>query len=553
MPVHCELRDAKYRICETNGKISKTANGKPRDGGGHATETQCKKQARAMNANLSTASLVRPLHLNMQEPSSPVEIIYAGTFHLADRNRRLEVSEEMIDQMVANFSTLDGPDRVAINVNHNADASTLSEARAVGWLQSIYPLRQSVDGQDRYSLMGVPTWTEDAAEAIGADQFKYLSAEIHFTATDTLTGEEVGCRLGGLALTNIPAIPKLAPICLTREDQQLKVELTVLRLSERSLDEHADMVIGAFFRRFCDSNIEMYSVADLYSDHLIVEVSTGAIITGSEDPGAAKTEFYRVDYLATDTKVDFEDREKWILVEHVYQPVQQYTAQTPITLTANTTSSKPAANSGKPKDVTHMDETKIRELLGLSADADLEKELAALKARPTQEQFDAVNAELEALKTAPPSNDLNEAREQVVTLSQRAQVYEQETKNLATQVEELRQERAQRQAEDRISLAQRAGKITKAELDAEDGFMRSLAVKDATTFDKIMATRPSRPELFRELGSDQDKPAATLEVLFELIQAKQAATPDLSYDDARTQVFVERPDLKALTLKKREV
>lgn len=49
MPVHCELRNKKWRIIEPDGKIATTKLGKARDGGGHPSKVKCEKQMRAIN------------------------------------------------------------------------------------------------------------------------------------------------------------------------------------------------------------------------------------------------------------------------------------------------------------------------------------------------------------------------------------------------------------------------------------------------------------------------------------------------------------------------
>lgn len=41
MPVHCRDLGGKYRICESNGAISVTVNGKAVDGGGHESRDKC--------------------------------------------------------------------------------------------------------------------------------------------------------------------------------------------------------------------------------------------------------------------------------------------------------------------------------------------------------------------------------------------------------------------------------------------------------------------------------------------------------------------------------
>ena len=51
MPVSVRRINGKFRIVEPGAGISTTPNGKPRDGGGHATRSQALAQMRAMNAN----------------------------------------------------------------------------------------------------------------------------------------------------------------------------------------------------------------------------------------------------------------------------------------------------------------------------------------------------------------------------------------------------------------------------------------------------------------------------------------------------------------------
>lgn len=49
MPAKVEKRGDKYRVVEPSGKLVKR-NGKPVDGGGHATRAKAQAQARAINA-----------------------------------------------------------------------------------------------------------------------------------------------------------------------------------------------------------------------------------------------------------------------------------------------------------------------------------------------------------------------------------------------------------------------------------------------------------------------------------------------------------------------
>jgi hypothetical protein len=52
MPVKCVKRGNKYRIVGSNGGIKTTTKGTPVDGGGHASASNCTRQARAINANI---------------------------------------------------------------------------------------------------------------------------------------------------------------------------------------------------------------------------------------------------------------------------------------------------------------------------------------------------------------------------------------------------------------------------------------------------------------------------------------------------------------------
>lgn len=55
MPVCTEKINGKWRIVNcVSRKVEKNENGKPLDGGGHATKDQCIKQAAAINRKYSS-------------------------------------------------------------------------------------------------------------------------------------------------------------------------------------------------------------------------------------------------------------------------------------------------------------------------------------------------------------------------------------------------------------------------------------------------------------------------------------------------------------------
>ena len=87
-----------------------------------------------------------------QANGAPAECLYVGVFTLSDRGQVLEVTEEMIDQIVRNFNTLGESGRIPISVNHHTSAGTLAEARAVGWVVRLFKRTEG----DRISLMMEP-------------------------------------------------------------------------------------------------------------------------------------------------------------------------------------------------------------------------------------------------------------------------------------------------------------------------------------------------------------------------------------------------------------
>ena len=57
MPVKVQKRGDVYRVIEADsGRIAKTMNGNPRDGGGHGDRDKAMRQARAMNMAIAKKS-----------------------------------------------------------------------------------------------------------------------------------------------------------------------------------------------------------------------------------------------------------------------------------------------------------------------------------------------------------------------------------------------------------------------------------------------------------------------------------------------------------------
>lgn len=597
------------------------------------------------------------------EPNGkPVEVIYCGTFHLADRGQVIEITEAQIDQMVANFAGMEESGRIPVTVNHAGNSGILEEARAVGWLVG---LGKKQDG-DRCSLMATPHWLEDAREAIDAGQFQFVSAEIVWNDTNTLTGEAVGCHLCGLSLTPYPAIPQLDPIELSRQTTPTKVQQAVARF--KSLFDQIDEIAAAFYAKFPDTNLTRYYLIDL---------DEAAVYAERNKEGEGK-KCFRVPYLIGTGGVDFAAETAWVEVVRSWQPASQYTAAGRIAefkaIPAHTPPKAPdgmswdaaaakthlkdwsttdgemdmakyrtgfgwidaeapdmmgscklphhdivdgtfvvvragmiaAANalqggrggveipSGEVAGVrrhlaTHynqfgmdppwagsaaksgtqlskekvMDE--LRKLLGLAEDADVEAAVAALVAdlAAVKQQVESLTAEKGTLesqiadlstqaetKVAEAEAALTAVRTEVTTLSAGATAFEATRLALQQEIDTLKVQKADRDAQDRIDQALRLGKVTPAELEAESGFLKSMAHDQPETWDKLMGTRKEDTSRFQLQSQTSDPaPEASVDEIFRLQQELMDKDSSLTATAAREKIFAQRPDLKAITEK----
>ncbi len=254
-----------------------------------------------------------------QANGAPIEALYVGTHVLSDRGQVLEVTEEMVDEIVRNFAALDGPERIPISVNHNTGAGTLEEARAVGWIIRMF---KQTNDEGRISLMMEPRWLDDAREAIEQEHFRFVSVGMMLRDKHPTSGEEIGAHVLELSITNVPAIAGLMPITLTAMNAPSKIALSTQVVLDRatmtlmagmagSLMDRVDCVIRAFYGQYPDSNQQMWIVRDVATDQVIVSRRNGE---------GEKT--WQVGYtMDPDGGCTFQPMPQWVEVRQVYVPV----------------------------------------------------------------------------------------------------------------------------------------------------------------------------------------------------------------------------------------
>lgn len=142
---------------------------------------------------------------------SVIEVLRVGDWH-TPWHGDFQITTEDLNQFVANFQS--GVGLVASDKQAPVNFGHFMSGEAAGWITS---LEVSEDGQ---ALNANVEWTEDAASAIKAKKWKYISPEFNPRSWPWEDPEEehhfVNNVVTAAALTNIPLFKKLKPITASR-------------------------------------------------------------------------------------------------------------------------------------------------------------------------------------------------------------------------------------------------------------------------------------------------------------------------------------------------
>jgi hypothetical protein len=148
------------------------------------------------------------LSLNLAaDPDTPaqswVQLAVAGSF-VSKRYGEFAITPDDLRMMAANFR----PNVTPIDYDHlTQDPQRPFDGIAAGWFQRV-ELR---DGGG--TLWGEVSWTPKAAEAIKNREYQFISPSFVKDYT-TPTGDKIGTKLLGAALTNMPFLPDMAAVTL---------------------------------------------------------------------------------------------------------------------------------------------------------------------------------------------------------------------------------------------------------------------------------------------------------------------------------------------------
>lgn len=113
------------------------------------------------------------------------------------------------EQCVANFDAQANP--VPLDYEHATEWA--AQAPAAGW---VHRLKITEDG-DSCSLWALVELTDKAAEYVRSGEYRYSSGVFNFGSIDRRSGNDIGCRMTSLALTNTPFIDSQQPIRLSQK------------------------------------------------------------------------------------------------------------------------------------------------------------------------------------------------------------------------------------------------------------------------------------------------------------------------------------------------
>jgi cation transport regulator ChaB len=141
----------------------------------------------------------------------------------------LDITDSMLTDFVDAFRAgvlgTDPP----VDINHLSMSGLPNNAldtRAVGFIKDLKlatantPVAARKDGtidyEQRMHLYSLVEWTEEGWQLVSTRKFRYISPAFDTNHEDQRTGENVGPLLLGIAVTNTPFLPGLAPIMASR-------------------------------------------------------------------------------------------------------------------------------------------------------------------------------------------------------------------------------------------------------------------------------------------------------------------------------------------------
>lgn len=196
------------------------------------------------------------------EKLNKIQILRTGTWHHPQYGK-FTITEEMLETMVTNFNEVrpKAPTELVVDFEHLSagDVTDPKQGKAAGWIKSLV--------KENGGLFAMVAWTADAADAIKKKEFRFISPEFDLNYTDKETGKKVGPALISAALTNRPFLEGMQPVVLS---EQLGA---MIFAEEASINELTRAVRDAYYAQFHPVDIPASQgyVSEIYEEFVIIE------------------------------------------------------------------------------------------------------------------------------------------------------------------------------------------------------------------------------------------------------------------------------------------
>ena len=166
--------------------------------------------AYALRARVVALRSALPL-VSEEAPTQWVHVAYEGEWH-GHGAGSFAFDGEVFAQILANHKRQSNP--VKLDFDHETEYAPPGVATpARGW---VHELRVETDAEGKAHLWALVEFGPRAVQFNREGGYRFCSGVFEFGATDRVTGEEVGCYLSSLALTDQPFIDGQKPIRLSR-------------------------------------------------------------------------------------------------------------------------------------------------------------------------------------------------------------------------------------------------------------------------------------------------------------------------------------------------
>lgn len=329
------------------------------------------------------------------EPAiSEIQILRTGTFHHLQYGKFI-ITDDTLETMVKNFSEVrpKAPTELVVDFEHlsSGEISETEQGKAAGWIKGL------VKKDSR--LFAMTEWTEEAADLIRKKEFRFISPEFDLDYMDKETGKNVGPTLISVALTNRPFLEGMQPVVLSENlGAMIFTETGEQEINNAKEKLNEDLIGTSEDSEMCLAEWDTKYINDL-PDKCFAYIKPGG--EKDEEGKTAPRALRYLPYRDKDGKVDLPHLRNALsrLPQTKLAPEEKAKARKVLIDAAREAgvgeySELPGVTESEWKE--EIMETKLREILGLSEDADVVEAVRAIKTK--SEEATTLQAQLTDLE-----------------------------------------------------------------------------------------------------------------------------------------------------------